>query len=64
MLFLSQRVQIKKAELSCATLFVKRNLGYDVSKEENYKLIEPGMKFIEKFMRDSAEKFLNEEILD
>mgnify|MGYP001582823163 CR=1 FL=1 len=54
----------KQIELSCATLFVKRNMGYDVSKESNYTLIEPGMKFIEKFMRDSAEKFLNEEILE
>lgn len=54
----------KQIELSCATLFVKRNLGYDISQEKHFKAMEPGIKFIEKFMKDSAEKFLNEEILD
>lgn len=54
----------KAKELNCASFYIKKNLGIDITKLVGYKEVEPGIKFIEKFVRDSAEKFLNEEILE
>lgn len=54
----------KTKELNCASYYIKKNLGIDITKLAGYKEVESGIKFIEKFVRDSAEKFLNEEILE
>lgn len=51
-------------EISCATLFLKKILGYQVDNDPNFKSVETGITFIEKFIKDSSEKFLNEEILE
>lgn len=54
----------KTKELNCATYYIKKNLGIDITKLAGFKDVESGIKFIEKFIKDSAEKFLNEEILE
>lgn len=54
----------KVKEVNCASYYIKKQLGLDITKLPGFKDVEPGIKFISEFMSKSAEKFLNEEILE